>query len=74
MNSTPVDLIARVILLLMTAFLVNAALRRQSASLRALVWTLALGGLLLLPALSRFTPRLRLGVLPSFTTTTSQSH
>ncbi|MEO8200407.1 MAG: M56 family metallopeptidase [Gemmatimonadota bacterium] len=65
MNPNPMDLLARVILLLLTAFVVSLAVRRRSASLRALVWTLALGGLLVLPALSRYSPRLRLGLLPA---------
>lgn len=68
MNSTLVVILARVILLLLIASLVNLALRRRSASLRGLVWTIALGGILLLPLLSRITPRIQLVILPAAAT------
>lgn len=51
-----VDLIVRPGIVLAAAWMVTAALRRQPASLRALVWTAAFAGLLVLPALTRVTP------------------
>src|SRR5690348_1106195 len=50
--------------LLLTALAATAVLRRASAGTRHLVWVGALGGILLLPALSLWPP-LRLAVLPA---------
>src|SRR5215212_10028027 len=65
MNPNLVSLLAKVALLLVLAWVLSIALRRQSASLRSLVWTLALGGILALPLLSKVAPPLRVGILPS---------
>jgi beta-lactamase regulating signal transducer with metallopeptidase domain len=65
MNPNPLDLLGKVVLLLCAAFMLSLALRRQSASLRSLVWTLALGGVLALPLLSWLTPPLHVGILPT---------
>lgn len=54
------------LLLLLLAALIAGAMRRASAAARHLVWTLALAGLLLLPALSLVTPKWRLPILPPF--------
>ena len=59
------DLAIRAMVLLSLAALVTAALRRRPASLSALVWTLALAGLLLLPAFAFITPDWRVEVLPA---------
>ena len=60
--SAAFDLAARALVLLMTASLAAALLRHRPASLRALVWTVALAGLLLLPVVSLVTPEWRVGV------------
>lgn len=52
------------VLLLALAFAVATAMRRASAASRHLVWTLALAGLLLLPALSLIAPAWRIPILP----------
>lgn len=53
-------------LVLLLALGINRlALRRASASLRHLVWTLALAAVLLLPALTPLTPRWSIPVLPA---------
>ena len=51
-----IDLAARALVLLAVAWLAAVALRRRPAALRALIWTSALGGLLILPALAIVTP------------------
>ena len=51
--------------LLLLAGALTAAMRRHSAALRHLVWTLAAAGLLLIPALSATVPKWRLAVRPS---------
>ena len=51
--------------LLALACVAALLLRRKSAALRHLVWTLALSGLLFLPALSLLLPRLELPLLPA---------
>jgi beta-lactamase regulating signal transducer with metallopeptidase domain len=63
--SGAVDLAVRAIVVLSLTWIVVALLRRQSASLRALVWAVAFGGLLALPALSRIAPAWHVGIWPS---------
>ena len=62
MSSAAVDLLIRATMLAAAAWLATAVLRRRSASLRALIWTTALGGLLVLPALSEIAPTWRVEV------------
>ena len=56
MFSPMIDLLVRAAILLIAAWLTAAVARRRSASLRALIWTSALGSLLILPVLSRILP------------------
>jgi hypothetical protein len=63
MSMTLVGLLLRVVLLLLIAWVAVRALGRRSASLRALVWTLALGSALALPALTRALPSFELPLL-----------
>jgi beta-lactamase regulating signal transducer with metallopeptidase domain len=63
MPATLVDLLIRVVVLLALAWLCVVALGRRSASLRALIWTLALGSALALPILSRVVPSLEVRLL-----------
>src|SRR5262245_14266821 len=60
-----VDVALKSALILMVAGAVSMFGRRASASTRHLVWTLALGGLLLLPVLSFVLPDWRISILPS---------
>lgn len=59
MSMTLVGLLIKVVLLFLIAWSAVMALGKRSASLRALVWTLALGSALALPALSRALPTLK---------------
>src|SRR6476661_4326066 len=52
-----VDTIVKATLLFLAAGLASVVLRRRSASLRHMIWTLALAGVLLLPVLSIALPR-----------------
>ena len=63
--SAAVDLAVRALVLLSLASAAACVLRRRTASLRALVWTFALGGLLLLPLATLVTPAWRVAVLPA---------
>jgi beta-lactamase regulating signal transducer with metallopeptidase domain len=56
------DLAVRATVLLGAAFLVVAGLRRASAAARHLVWAIALGGLVILPAVARIIPTWALSV------------
>ena len=56
MFSPMIDLLVRAAILLIAAWLTAAVARRRSASFRALIWTGALGSLLILPVLSRMLP------------------
>ena len=56
------DLAIRSCIVLALAWAMTALLRRQPASLRALVWTIGFGGLLVLPILSRAMPALHVPV------------
>jgi hypothetical protein len=58
MSPVAIDLLIRALVLLAAAWLAVTVLRRQSASLRALVWTAALAGILVLPVMSSVAPRL----------------
>ena len=60
--SAAFELAARALILLMAASAVAALLRHRPASLRALVWTVALAGLLVLPVISLVTPEWRVEV------------
>ena len=53
-----VGLLIRALVLLAAAWLTVTVLRRRSASLRALVWTAALGGILVLPVMASVAPAL----------------
>lgn len=59
------DLLLRTLVLLLLGALVALALRKASASLRALVLTGALAGILVLPAAVPVVPPVRLAVLPA---------
>ena len=56
MSSAAVDLLIRATMIAAAGWLATVVLRRRSASLRALIWTTTLGGLLVLPALSEIAP------------------
>jgi beta-lactamase regulating signal transducer with metallopeptidase domain len=58
-----IDVIARALLLVVLAAGVTVVLRRTAASLRALVWTAALGGALALPLLLPLTPAWRIEIV-----------
>ena len=61
--SAPIDLVVRVVLLLFIALVTVLALGKRSASLRALIWTLALGSALVLPPLANTLPSLEVALL-----------
>ena len=63
--SAPIDLVVRVVLLLFIALVTVLALGKRSASLRALIWTLALGSALMLPLLANTLPSLEVALLTS---------
>jgi beta-lactamase regulating signal transducer with metallopeptidase domain len=63
MSITLVEMLIRVVLLFLIAWVAVRALGRRSASLRALVWTVALGSALALPALTRALPSFELALL-----------
>ena len=63
--SGAVELAVRAIVVLSLAWIVVALLRRQSASLRALIWAVAFGGLLALPGFARVTPAWHVGIWPA---------
>ena len=63
--SAAIDLAVRALVLLSIASAAAFVLRRRTASLRALVWTVALGALLLLPLATLVTPAWRVAVLPA---------
>jgi len=58
MSPVVIGLLIRALLLLAVAWLAVTVLRRRSASLRALVWTAALAGILVLPAMASVAPTL----------------
>ena len=60
----PVLLLVKVTVILAAAFGLNVVMQRASAGTRHLVWLVALGSLLLVPALGAWAP-LRLAVLPA---------
>lgn len=59
-----VDSAAKGVILLCLAWSIALGMKRASAAARHLVWTLALGGLLMLPALSLALPKWQLPILP----------
>ena len=65
MHNPILDTLVRGGLLLALAGLMVLAFRRRPASLRALIWVSALGGLLLLPLLSHGLPAWQMAVLPA---------
>jgi beta-lactamase regulating signal transducer with metallopeptidase domain len=71
MTDLLLDLLVRVTGVLALAAIVIAALRRSSASVRALAWTAALTGALVLPPIALFAPAIEVGVLPARTSTES---
>ena len=62
MSSAAVDLLIRATMIAAAGWLATVVLRRRSASLRALIWTTTLGGLLVLPALSEIAPAWRVEI------------
>lgn len=58
------DSAAKGVLILLAAWLVVLAMKRSSAAARHLVWSLALGGLLVLPVLAVALPKWQLPILP----------
>ncbi len=60
-----IDAAAKGTVLLAAAWLATFVLRRSSAAVRHRVWGLAMGGLVLLPALSWLLPAWRLPILPA---------
>ncbi|HZI29578.1 MAG TPA: hypothetical protein VFD64_15520, partial [Gemmatimonadaceae bacterium] len=65
MSPVIVGLLIRALILLALAWLAVTLLRRRSASLRALVWTAALGGILVLPVMASVAPTLDVPVWPA---------
>ena len=65
MSPAIVDLSIRAFALLSVTWIAVSLMRRTSASLRALVWTLSLAGVLALPLVSRVAPRWHLEILPA---------
>lgn len=63
--SPVVGLLIRALVLLAAAWLTVTVLRRRSASLRALVWTAALAGILVLPVMASVAPTLDVPVWPA---------
>jgi beta-lactamase regulating signal transducer with metallopeptidase domain len=61
----PIELTLKGIMILAAAGLLSVALRNASAASRHAVWSLALGALLLLPALTWAVPAWRVAVLPA---------
>jgi len=59
----PADAILKATLIFAAAGLVSFCLRRRSAALRHMIWTLALASVLVLPALSLALPRWQLGLV-----------
>ena len=57
-----IDLAARAVVLLLAASMIALTLRRQSAAIRAGVWTAALAGLLALPVAAVLTPAWRVPI------------
>src|SRR5687768_265869 len=62
MSSVVIGLLIRALILLAVAWLAVTVLRRRSASLRALVWTAALAGILVLPVMASVAPTLEVPV------------
>jgi HEAT repeat protein/beta-lactamase regulating signal transducer with metallopeptidase domain len=60
---TVADAVAKATLIFLTAGLASCLLRRRSAALRHMIWTLALVGVLILPALSVALPRWQLNLV-----------
>lgn len=63
-STATLEVLLRVTVLLLLAALAVAALRRSSAALRHLVWTLSLAGTLLIPAFFWAFPAWRWAILP----------
>ena len=64
MTASLLILLAKATIILVAALGITIAMQRASATARHLVWLVTLGGLLLVPALTAWSP-LRLAVLPS---------
>src|SRR5687767_11323770 len=64
MSPIAIGLLIRALVLLAVAWLAVTMLRRQSASLRALVWTAAFAGILALPLMASIAPTLEVPVWP----------
>jgi beta-lactamase regulating signal transducer with metallopeptidase domain/HEAT repeat protein len=72
-NVATLMMLAKATLILVTAVAVTVTMRRASAGARHLVWLVTLGTLLLVPALTAWSP-LRLAILPPAKVTTSSTH
>lgn len=72
--SAPIDLVIRAVLLLLIALVAVLALGKRSASLRALIWTLALGSALILPPLASMLPSLEVALLTPHAQASDQGH
>ncbi|HVD61406.1 MAG TPA: M56 family metallopeptidase [Gemmatimonadaceae bacterium] len=72
-NVATLMMLAKATLILVTAVAVTVTMRRASAGARHLVWLVTLGTLLLVPALTAWSP-LRLAILPASTVTSSAVH
>jgi membrane protein YdbS with pleckstrin-like domain len=59
-------LLVKATIILVTAFAITVAMQRSSAGARHLVWLVALGTLLVVPALTAWAP-IRLEILPAAT-------
>ncbi len=59
------ELTLKAMMILAAAGLVSVMLRNSAAALRHLIWSLALGGLLLLPVLTFVVPAWRVAILPA---------
>src|SRR4030088_3322955 len=63
-NMTALLLLAKAKVILLAALGITLAMQRASATARHLVWLVALGALLLVPAMTAWAP-IKLGVLPT---------
>src|SRR6478672_10512495 len=72
-NLSTLMMLAKATIILVSALAITVTMRRASAGARHLVWLVTLGTLLLVPALTAWSP-LRLAILPASTVTSSAVH